>query len=248
MRSSTNKPQKTKNDEKREKTPNRKPRLSQTTRRRVAARTEAAPPNAKQQVSNEERLSLIVRRAVYLHGIECQPYRVIAQQLRDEFNLAFTPAISTICNWMAKGNAEFYDDIKELQKQIRLQQFEECEELKGKWFDAAHRKIEVTRTRIQDGSPVEIVDENAFAEQARAAEIYLKLLARQAKLLGLDMETSTEGKNDKIDIQQIYLSISRLITYGPRPEKQEDGKVVALPILRFGELEMCLDSGAENEL
>lgn len=223
------------------KTPTHKLSLSKAIKRRVTAMTEAAAPDGKQQIGNEERLTLIVRRAVYLHGIEGKPYRVIAQQLKDEFKLANLPAASTICRWMKLGQAEFLDDINDMRKQLRIEQFNECEELKAKWFAAANREILIVRHRMVDGKKIEIIDENAFNEQAKAATIYLKLMERQAKLIGLDLAGTEPQEGGKQSAQDIYLWISQQIQNDPK--LAQDKKRT-----HFGNLELCLDSGIKSDM
>ena len=139
---------------------------------------------------------------------------------------------------MKLGEAEFFEDINDMRKQLRMEQFNECEELKREWHKAASRKIYVSRIKIVDGEPIEIVDEEAFKEQAKAAEIYLKLMERQAKLLGLDF-AGNEGEKDKQQSpQEIYLFVSQMLQRDQLQQGQE--------ITRFGNLELCLDSGRDE--
>ena len=219
-----------------------KPRLSDKLKDRVAARTDLSPPEVKQQLGNEERISILSRRAVYLHGFEGRPYRVIATMLADEFKLVTVPSISSICEWLRVGKVEFMKDIVDMRMQIRLQQFDECEDLKRQWFAAANRQILVARTKVIDGQPMEIIDENAFDEQAKALGGYIKLMERQAKLLGLDLSGVEEEKGGKQSPQEIYLYISQMLNQNPI--KQAQGQEVR----RFGGLELCLDSGKKSEL
>ena len=210
--------------------------------REPAARTESMTPNDHAQAANEERMAVIAKRAVYLHGFEGKPYRVIAQQLKEEYSLAFVPSMPTMCRWMNLGKAELLDDIKELRSQLTIQQFNECEDLKATWFEAANRNLEVKRLRMCNGEQVEEVDEDAFAEQAKAAEVYIKLMDRQAKLLGLDLARPNDtGRDGKVDLQEIYLYVSKHITYGTAPDGSKRVK-------RFGDLELCLDSVEADEL
>lgn len=215
---------------------------------RVEPPTDYAP-GVLQQVGSEQRREQIARRASYLHGFACMSYRQIAVKLQEEFKLAGVPHVTTVASWLSQAKQVFMEDTVALQKQFRLEQFNQLELLKEKWLPAAMRECDIARTRMRKGGPIEIVDENAFNEQARACEIYIGLCKRQAKLLGFDLEAPTEGKSGKVDMQEIYLFISKQITYGPRPERKVEGQVVGpAPIHRFGELEMTLDSGSTDEL
>jgi hypothetical protein len=213
---------------------------------KAAARTYLAPPDAKQQLSNEERLLVIAHRAVYLYGVECKPYRKIAIQIQAEFQLVHTPSVTTVCRWMNIGRAEFLEDIRTMRDQLRLQQFNEVEDIKRRWIEAAMRNLDVRKRRMRNGQMVEEVDEDDFQAHCKAAEIVLKCCERQAKLVGLDLAANDEGKEKHQSPQEIYLFIQDMIqknglqTVG---EKVINGQTVQT----FGELELCLDSPKPRE-
>ncbi len=90
-----------------------------------------------------------------------------------------------------------------------------------------------------DGEKIEIIDENAFNEQTKALTAYVKLMERQAKLLGLDL-AGNEGEKDKQQSpQEIYLFVSQMLQRDQLQQGQE--------ITRFGNLELCLDSGRDEQ-
>ncbi len=223
-------------------------RVTQKLRTKVAAHTDQAPPGTKQQIGNEERLLLIARRAVQLHGFEGKPYREIARQIQEEFKLTNLPSIPTLCRWMKLGMAEFLEDIIDLQKQLRIDQFNALEDLKRRWRKAALRELNVRRFTKVNGEVIEEVDENAYKEHYRAADIFIKACARQAKLLGLDVtgnEDKADGKHHSPE--EIYLYIQRMLEANPTPlkkVKRADGREVET----FGNLEFCLDSGKEDPI
>ena len=207
-------------------------------RNKVAAQTDLAPPGARQQISNEERLVILARRAVYLHGFECMPYREIAKKLKEEFSLSYLPPIPTICRWMTIGKAEFLDDLTDMRNQLRFQQFNECEELKTEWLQVALRNVLVRRYEMHDGKQVEVIDEDPIKECSKGAEIYLKILDRQARLLGMDLAGTETQEGKRQTPQEIYLYIQNLIQNNAPSEKTLNARGIPT----FGGLELCLDS------
>lgn len=212
-------------------------------RRQVIAKTKLAPSEVQQQITNEERMALVGQAAIRKHALEGKPYRVIAEELWQEFKLEVCPSLTAVCRWIASAKEVLLHEISDLQIQLRMEQLNELEELKRPWWEAATRNLLVRRTVMRDGRAIEEVDEDAFKEHEKAANVVIKLMERQARLLGLDLAGSDDNKGKATNIQEIYMFISQQLNSAPI--KLADGREVET----FGGLELSLDSGIdENEV
>lgn len=144
----------------------------------------------KPKVGHEERLAAYQKRALFLKRLG-HYHHEIADIIAAEFELESIPAITTVADWLKAGSTAVSKDIQELQWQMRLQQFTELEKLKSKWMPLATAgNLEITRWRMEEGELQPQLDENAIDEQIRATREVVNIMARQAKLLGLDIEKS----------------------------------------------------------
>lgn len=164
-----------------------------------------------QSLSNSEREAIICHRAVEIKALEHLSHRQLGERLQKEFDLVYTPSVPTISKWLHDGKMALWFDIKEMQKQIRLEQFNELEEMKTSLRGAALRKFEVERTKVVDGERIKVVTEQHLSEQTKAIEAFTKLCARQAALLGLDLGRE-DGERGKETVKDLYVWINNHIS------------------------------------
>lgn len=154
------------------------------------------PKGRDAKAGHEERLPAFIkksldlkRKGLYLHEI--------AEAITKDFNLATVPHITTVANWIRQGNEAVKEDISHLQIQLRIDQFNDLERLKAKWMRIATAdEIKIQRWVMVEGARQPVIDEDATKEQLEATNAIVKIMQRQARLLGLDLEKAIEEKGD----------------------------------------------------
>lgn len=145
---------------------------------------------------HEARLASYVKRTLELKRLD-YPHWEVAQMIADEYKLDSIPAITTVADWYKKGMSAVREDIEELQWQMRIEQFNQLEKLKRKWMPLAMSDaLEIRRWVMEEGTLQPELDENAIKEQIEATKQVVNIMARQAKLLGLDLTQSTNKDGD----------------------------------------------------
>jgi hypothetical protein len=162
-------------------------------------------PDGTPLAGHEARLASYVKRTLQLKRLDYS-HGEVAAMIADEYKLESIPAITTIADWYKKGMSAIREDIEELQWQMRIEQFNQLEKLKRKWMPLAlSDSLEIQRWAMQEGEPQPFMDENAIAEQIDATKQVVNIMARQAKLLGLDLAQATtkdgEGPGTVQDLQ-----------------------------------------------
>lgn len=186
---------------------------------RATAVSKTHPPDRSPSVGHEERLAAYVKRALLMKRQGCYHHE-IAEGIALEFDLPSVPAITTVADWLKKGNDAVTRDIQELQWQMRIEQFGQLEKMKGKWLPLAlAANLEVTRWVRVEGELQPELDENAVKEQIEATKQVVAIMARQAKLLGLDIEKSIsadgEGPGSLQELQVWLIGQVNLSTGAP---------------------------------
>lgn len=167
------------------------------------------------QAGHEERLASYIKRTLQLKQIGHPLYR-IAQIISEEFNLEVIPHIATVALWRKQAMEAVTDDILVLQQQLRIDQFNELEQMKVKWLAVATADdIQIQRWRMEEGELQPFMDENATKEQIEATKQVVNIMSRQAKLLGLDIEKSPavtgEGPQDLQSLQIWMINQTNII-------------------------------------
>lgn len=162
-----------------------------------------------------ERLHAFQKRAFDLKVLDMAHWE-IAEKIAEEFNLERVPSVVTIANWLDKANFAFELDIAKLAAQMRIEQFNELERLKQKWMPlACAQELAIKRWIRVEGTLQPDLDENAVAEQIDATKAVVAIMARQAKLLGLDMDKKIEGNKDELDLNTLQLWIIGQVNGSP---------------------------------
>lgn len=181
---------------------------------------------------------MYMKRAVELKSLDYTHWQ-IAEALHKEFNMEKVPAISTV-SYLLDGAYQLTDEeIKRMQWQWRLDQFKQLERLRQKWMTLALTdELTIQRHgRDEQGEETLIMDENATAEQLKATNECVKIMARQARLFGLDLEKQIEkddGGFANLQDMQVWI-IQQINHIGGAPtgapmieDRKSDGIVLEL--------------------
>lgn len=172
-----------------------------------------------------DRLNAYCKRAHELKMLDWT-HKEIAEKMCEEFQMVREPSIVTIANWLDKANFAFSLDIAKLAQQLRIEQFNELEKMKAKWLPlATANSLEITRWIRVEGSQQPAMDEDAVKEQIDATKAVVLIMARQAKLLGLDIEKKLEDDKDKVDLNKLQMWIIGQVNQSP---EIEDSTALAL--------------------
>lgn len=184
---------------------------------------EGKPP----QNGHAERLDMYIKRSLELKRLGYLHHEV-AEKLTQEFNLERTPSITSISVWINTGRAAFSEDIQRLQEDMRIEQFTDLEKMKRKFLALANAEyLEITRWVMEEGSLQPKLDENAVKEQIDAGNLVIKIMTRQSKLLGLDLEKSVAKKGEgPSTLQELQLWLIGQLSAPEGSQGQEQPKVI----------------------
>jgi hypothetical protein len=173
---------------------------------------------------------MYMKRAIELKRMDYTHFQ-IAQTMHVEFNMERRPAISTVSYWLDALYRHTDEEMKRVHCQFRAEQFEQLERLKSKWLKIAMAQdLEIQRWINTKGGKQPTIEENAINEQLKATEAIVKIMARQARLLGLDVERAGPQVDGAQDRQEMQLWIIRQISMmGVAPaegSKMESGREV----------------------
>ena len=145
---------------------------------------EPGNPTRKVDTMRSERLMPIVRRANELRS-EGLYLREIATILGDEFKISI-PSDASVSRWCADATRAYLADIKGFRANRTFELLQQNEALRRKFLPIALAdELAITRYRKEKGEMVAFTDENAFVEQAKAAEVVIKCQKVEMELLGL---------------------------------------------------------------
>ncbi len=149
------------------------------------------------QDGHTDRLNAYTKRALELSRTG-HIYADIAKAIAQEFQLERVPCVATIHNWLTKGDLAYERDIAALRYELRMMQFNRLEKLLVyKWLPIAMaHSLEITRWKMVAGALQPELDARSLAEQLRATDQVVKIMGRQAKLLGLDLQDAIDHKKD----------------------------------------------------
>lgn len=185
--------------------------------------------NRSAVVGTAERTILLQKRSLELHA-RGYYLRDIAEELQKEFGLERVPSVPSVHAYLQAQKAEFLADIKALQKAIRIEQYNEVEETKRKYYKIAMEPCICTRTTVkQDGEAFDIIHEDDFDRQIDALNGYLKCCQRQASLLGLDLKEARDEQGNVMSPQDFHLWIINHVTKAeekPAQAHEVDGRPV----------------------
>lgn len=152
--------------------------------------------NKEALVGHEARMEVYIARTLALKRLNYYHYE-IAEEIAKEFDLVDVPAITTIATWLQKGRSAIREDIEELAWQMRLEAFQELDRMKRKFLQiACADELQIKRWAMIEGEMQPVLDENAVKEQLKAGQLVVQILARQAKLLGMDLEKSVTPQGE----------------------------------------------------
>ena len=101
-----------------------------------------------------------------------------------------------------------FEGIKEQQMILRIDAFNELETLRFKYLDiASAAAVCIKKTKVRDGERIEYIDEDAFDKQIDALNGYLKIMAQQSALMGLNLKDADyeAGEGNTADSLKIWI-------------------------------------------
>ena len=168
-----------------------------------------------------ERLHTKILRAWHLRS-EGLFYHEIAKIIGEEFN---EKPVSQKCimEWLDKYKEEFFKEIKEFQARSRMEQYMQMERMKRKFLPIACLDELHVKRHVKAGEEgvIQVIDENAFEEQRKASETVIKIMQRQANLMGLDL---TKARNEEEGPIHSLLDLQIWITNQVNPAIQMPGE------------------------
>jgi hypothetical protein len=163
----------------------------------------------KEMLGNVEILHEKVRYALHLAACNFT-HGEIAHQVGEHFQCE-PPARNTVTEWLQKYHEAADADCVEYRNSKRQQQGRIIDALLKRWLPVAMAdKFAMMRFRVVDGKEVQVLDENAYDEQSKAAAIVIKLLERDARLWNLDL-AKEEGKGNSVSADKINLYINQQV-------------------------------------
>ncbi len=132
----------------------------------------------------------------------------IAGSIFERFQMENRLTYSSISQILKAARKSLMDDIKEVQMILRQSAFDELEPLRRKYLKIASAEaICIEREKVIDGEKQKYIDEDAFDKQTDALNGYLKIMAQQAALLGLNLkpEDHEQGEGNTADSVKIWI-------------------------------------------
>lgn len=152
----------------------------------------------------------------------------LALHIADKYNLERVPSPMTISRWLRHGNDQQDEAITELQVQIRLERFSQIEAIIDKWLPiATAERFTVQKWKTVEGEPQPFFDENALDYQLEATDRVIKAMAREGKMLALDLDQTKDSAGVPMTLQQVQLLILDRISQGTQ-QKAAGGIVLEL--------------------
>lgn len=173
------------------------------TMHRAAKVTKDHKPGAGKSEGSEERIIIRTRRALELKSNGYHLHE-IGEMLQKEFKLEAPPSVSTVSEMICRARNEALGDIKALSKQFIFDGWLELQAIKRNFLPVATGEVALAINRLErvDGEFQVTLDEDAFKERKGAAEVSIKVVLAQAKLLGIGSDpTQLEGKTPQ-ELQQ----------------------------------------------
>jgi len=169
--------------------------------------SDGTPPEMRGTV---ELLHEKVRYALHLSACH-YTHEEIAEQVGKRFECD-PPARNTVTEWLAKYHEAADEDCVAYRNQKRQKQGWIIERLLKRWLPVAlAENFALNRWRVVNGESVQVLDENAYDEQIKAAAIVIKLLEREAKLWGLELTKINEQASNSVTTETINYYISQQV-------------------------------------
>lgn len=184
-------------------------------------------------VGGAERFSMLASRAAELR---CKEYGLaeIAIILKNEFNLDQAPCPESVCRYIKKVVTGALEQAQGLVLELRRDQHARITKL-IRHYEALliPGKLHIVRTEKVRGETVTVMDEKPFDDQRKLLETVIHLLAREAKLMGLDIEQIPIGKSEGMDATALFMLVQNNVQnviyrgQGKPPEKMANVLEVA---------------------
>lgn len=182
-----------------------------------------------------ETLHEKVRYAMHLASCN-YTHAEIADMVGERFQCD-PPARNTVTEWISKYHEAADTDCVEYRNDKRQQQGRIVDALLKRWLPVAMAEnFALMRFRVVDGEQVQVLDENAYDEQSKAAAIVIKLLERNARLWNLDLtKEDAQGNNVTAETINFYINQQVAASLAPRGAALDIEATVEVLELHAGE-------------
>ncbi len=137
---------------------------------------------------------MMCRRLAFEHRMDGLTLRESAMKIADDMNLESIPSEPTVHTWIMSATSNIVGEMTELAKEWLPVLIGRLEKINHRFFRMALGGIHVERQIKQDGMDITIIDEKAFNEQIKAADLIRKNIETASKLLGIG--NAKEGSDD----------------------------------------------------
>lgn len=197
-------------------------------------------PEASTNDGHEDRLKLYMRAAADLKS-RGYTYQEIAPKIAEQFRLVAQPHFMTVARWCWKADETIDEEIKEIARHLRWDQWNELERMKNILMPiVCAEELEIRRWAVINGEKQPVFDEEAVAERLKACAEVVKIHARQAKLMNLDLGQAEVEKGGVSTLAEIQAWLIQRSASGALAAERE-------PIDVDGEV-LEISSGIEPEL
>lgn len=180
----------------------------------------------------DDRAILIARRAMELRARGYYLHE-ISPMLAQEFGLSTPYSNGTISDMCNRARLEAMGDVRTLARQVIYDKFASLEAILRNYLPVATGDVALGINRLEftpgEGFSV-VLDENPWKEKAKAAEICIKAMLAQARILGIDATNDLAGGKSPRELQEwlqaFLLGTETAQHIQPQSGKQIPGKVI----------------------
>lgn len=165
-----------------------------------------------------ERLDLI-EEATELRSLG-YTYETIAKKVAEKFSLVPVPSTVSAYNWVKRGFAFRAMTLAERQEDVIKDGLANLDKQLERWSPtAAGKKLCILRKKIVDGVEIDVLDEDAYDEQIKAANLVAKLIALKGTLVGAGKVAKEESETlDASKMLNLVMNVNQYIHIKGAPE------------------------------
>ncbi len=137
---------------------------------------------------------LLCRKLAYELRMDGHTFAEAGEIIAKRLNLTVVPDASNVHRWMLEATGHIIGEMTALAKEWLPVLIGRQEQMVRRYLPMAMGKLHIARTIMQDGEQIEVIDEQAFTEQLKAADFIRKTIETTAKLLGIGMHKETSDE------------------------------------------------------
>lgn len=186
----------------------------------------------------DERL-MLCKKLAYEMRMDDYPLVEIAETIAKQLNLEKVPSVPTVSEWITTSYNLIVGEVKEMAKQQMMVNAENLKKIIKRYMPMAMGSLHVEREETIDGFTIKVIDEKAFAEQMKAADLVGKTVERLHKLISPEEKVKEPGETGGIRSFQMVV-LQELHNHIHYPEKE--AKVIEGDFLTLESGNPALDS------